>query len=103
MGYGLAHALFLTRMPGFMKVVTPESLWQELKSVRFTTPLLKEWVPYIEERLRADELLEDAHVFNCHCGVLSALTTHLDEIVSEGIQQRQILIPGPASLTHAVA
>ena len=31
-----------------MKVVTAESLWQELKSDRFTTPLLREWMPYID-------------------------------------------------------
>src|SRR3954454_16694893 len=31
LGYGMAHALFITRMPGFMKVITEESLWQELK------------------------------------------------------------------------
>ena len=40
LGYGMAHALFITRMPGFMKIVTPESLWQELNTVRFTTPIL---------------------------------------------------------------
>ena len=28
--------MFLTRMPGFMKVVTSESLWQELNDVRNT-------------------------------------------------------------------
>lgn len=97
LGYGLAHALFLTRQPGFMPVVTREALWQELTSTRYTTPMLKEWVPYIEERLRADELLSEAHAFNCQCGTLSALTKHLDEIVSEGLQQKEILIPIPAA------
>jgi hypothetical protein len=95
-GFGLMHALFLTRMPGFMRVVTPESLWQELKKERFTTPLIREWMPYVEEKLREEELLEDAHVFNCHCGVLSALTQQLDAIVCGGIQTRRIFIPPPA-------
>ena len=96
LGYGLAHAMFITRMPGFMKVVTPESLWQELNGTRFTTPILKDWVPYIEERLRADEHLEGAHVFNCLCGVLAATSKTLDEIVSQGLQERRILISRPA-------
>ena len=93
LGFGMIHALFLTRMPGFMKVVTPESLWQELNQGRFTTPIIRPWMPYIETRLRDDELLEDAHVFNCHCGVLSALTKHLDAIVCDGIKSGELLIP----------
>ena len=98
LGYGLAHALFITRMPGFMKVVTPESLWQELNGTRFTTPVLRAWVPYIEKRLRDDGLLEDAHGFNCRCGVLSALTKHLDAVVSQGLADRQIAISPPAAI-----
>jgi hypothetical protein len=92
LGYGMIHALFLTRMPGFMKVVTPESLWQELNKERYTTPIIRSWMPYIETRLRDQEYLEDAHVFNCKCGVLSALTKHLDEIVCEGIKSGELLI-----------
>ena len=97
LGYGLVHALFLTRMPGFMKVVTPESLWHELAGSRFTTPVLREWVPFLEGRLREEERLEDAYGFNCRCGVLTATTTKLDEIVSEALARRSILIPRPAS------
>ncbi len=96
LGFGLAHAMFITRMPGFMKVVTSESLWQELNGTRFTTPILKGWVPYIEERLRADEHLEEAHVFNCLCGLLTATSKTLDAIVSRGLHERRILIPHPA-------
>jgi hypothetical protein len=93
LGYGMAHALFVTRMPGFMKVITEESLWQELKNVRFTTPILREWMPYIEKTLRYEERLEDAHTFGCRCGILSATTASLDTIVSEGLQQRELIIP----------
>jgi hypothetical protein len=93
LGYGMAHALFVTKAQGFMMVVTPESLWRELNTTRFTTPLLNEWVPYVEKRLRADNLLEDAHVFNCTCGILSATTSKLDEIVTDGLKKRLITIP----------
>lgn len=93
LGYGQAHALFITKSPGFMKVVTPESLWQELNDVRFTTPLLRDWIPYIAEQLQEDGLLEEANIFNCNCGVLSASTKHLDEIVSRGLREGKISIP----------
>ena len=86
LGYGMIHALFLTRMPGFMKIVTPECSWQELNKERYTTPIVRPWMSYIEAKLREQELLEDAHVFNCHCGILSATTKHLDEIVCQGIR-----------------
>jgi hypothetical protein len=98
LGYGLAHALFMTRSPGFMKVVTSESLWKELKAIRFTTPLLKEWVPYIESELRSQERLEDAHVFNCKCGILTATSAKLDEIVGLGLEQRSLIIPLPVAV-----
>jgi hypothetical protein len=91
--YGQAHALFMTKSPGFMPVVNEESLWQELNDVRFTTPILRQWMPYIEQELRKQELLEEAHVFNCACGVLSAQTKHLDVIVSDGLSSGAITIP----------
>ena len=100
LGYGMAHALFMTRMPGFMKVVTEESLWQELNSPRFTTPVLREWIPYIESTLRFEDRLEDAHVFGCRCGVLTATTQSLDKIVTEGLQQQELIIP-KSSVFHA--
>ena len=101
LGYGQAHALFLTRMPGFMKVVTAESLWQELKSDRFTTPLLREWMPYIERELRAHERLEEAQTFGCNCGVLTATTQKLDEIIAEGLESGELLIPTSSGVSPA--
>ena len=96
LGYGMAHALFITRMPGFLKIVTEETLWQELKSTRYTTPMLREWMPYIERRLREDSLLEDAHVFGgLKCGILSATSEQLDRIVSEGLADYDLIIPRP--------
>jgi hypothetical protein len=95
LGYGQAHALFVTRSPGFIKVVTPESLWQELNHVRFTTPLLRDWMPYLGKALSEEDLLEEAHVFNCSSGVLSANTHQLDDIVSRGLRDGDIVIPRP--------
>lgn len=93
LGYGMAHALFMTRMPGFMKIVNPKALWRELKDTRFTTPILPEWMPHIEEQLRKKSYLQEAYVFNCECGVLSLLTNQLDEIVERGIKSGKLIIP----------
>ncbi len=93
LGYGLAHAVFVTKSPGFMMVVTEESLWQELNSTRFTTPILREWIPFIDRKLREISRLENAHVYECQCGILSATTSKLDEIVIEGLSKGKISIP----------
>lgn len=91
--FGQAHALMITKAPGFMRVVTDETIWQELNDDRFTTPVLREWVPYIAQQMRGREILEEAHCFNCNCGYMSATTTSLDEIVSEGLRSGAIYIP----------
>ena len=47
----MAHALILTKAPGFIKIVTDETIWQELTDIRFTTPVLRTWVPYISKEM----------------------------------------------------
>jgi hypothetical protein len=93
LGYGMEHALFITRMPGFMRVVNSQAVWNELQQPRFTTPLLREWMPYIEKQLREKEYLTEAYTFGCECGILTLTTAQLDEIVEKGIKDRQLRIP----------
>jgi hypothetical protein len=93
LGYGLAHAVFVSRAPGFMLVFSEAALWQELNTTRFTTPILREWVPQIDKALRAENRLEDAHVFNCQCGILTATTSKLDEVVVKLLSRGKIDIP----------
>jgi hypothetical protein len=91
--YGQAHALMITKAPSFMKIVNDETIWQELTDTRFTTPVLRDWVPYIAKQMRSQDILEEAHCFNCNCGYMSATTTSLDAIVSEGLSRGDIYIP----------
>ncbi len=95
--YGQAHALMITKSPGFMKVVTEETIWQELTDTRLTTPVLRQWVPYIAQEMRAREILEEAHCFRCNCGYMSATTADLDAIVSEGLKSGAITIPSSSA------
>ncbi len=101
LGHGLAHAVFITKAPGFMMVVTEESLWQELNTTRFTTPILREWIPFIDRKLREISRLENAHVYECQCGILTATTTKLDEIVIDGLKSGDIIIPRDCPVTAA--
>jgi hypothetical protein len=53
LGYGLWHVLCLAKRPGFMPVMTEASLWQLLQGDSFTTPLLKEWIPWLYCEMQA--------------------------------------------------
>ncbi len=39
--FGLFQFVAIARVPGFLPVLSEESLWQELRGERFTTPLLR--------------------------------------------------------------
>lgn len=91
--YGLDHAMFITRQPGFMVVSSEPALWQELNDNRFTTPILREWVPYVAGKLKEQDLLVECESFNCSCGFLACTSKELDEIVSDGIKSGEIKIP----------
>ena len=91
--YGLCHAMFVTKMDGFMPVFTEEPLWRELQKPRFTTPILREWLPFIRESLYQRDLLRFAESFGCKPGILLANTEQLDEVVSSGVRDGAISIP----------
>jgi hypothetical protein len=101
LGHGLAHCVLVTRTPGFMMIVNEETLWQELNTSRFTTPLLREWVPYLANQLRQIGRLRNALTYNCQCGVLSVSTRKLDEIVVQGLVSGEITISSTAAASAA--
>jgi hypothetical protein len=93
--YGLLHVMFISKEPGFMLVADQESLWRELRDTRFTTPIMREWMPYVERKLREMHQLEELRCFRCNCALLKCQTKHLDMIVTKGIQDGEIAVPRP--------
>lgn len=94
MDHGLTHAVFVARTDGFMLSVTDEAVRRQLSDIRFTTPILPEWTPYIREQLKKGGLLSMASCFNCACGSLAATDKELDSIVVAGLKSRKLIIPG---------
>ena len=106
LGFGQDHRLFVSRTPGFMLVASDEAIWQELKGDQFTTPLLREWLPYVAGELREKGLLSECQVHpyeplaeegpqaplltSC---VISAAGKDVDDIVLDGLRKRLISIP----------
>ena len=92
LGFGSIHALFTCRQQGFLPNDTDDALWQELKQERFTTPLLRGWLPYIRKELEIKSLLSRCHTLDCTCCVLTATSADLDSIVEFGIKNGLIRI-----------
>ena len=102
--------IFVSRNPAFLLVASDEALWRELKSERFTTPLLREWMPHVRAELVRRHLLVECRTYphkpidggpgvvgvdlplSCVC--LCAASKDIDTIVVEGLKAGAIEIPG---------
>jgi hypothetical protein len=97
LGLGSIHALFTCRQQGFLPNDSDDALWQELKQERFTTPLLRGWLPYIRKELELKSLLARCYTLDCTCCILTATSADLDSIVEFGLKNGLISIKEEAS------
>jgi hypothetical protein len=81
LGYSSIHAMFVCRQQGFLANDSDDALWQELKEERFSTPMLRGWLPYIRKELELNSLLSRCYTFDCTCCGLTAKSVDLDAIV----------------------
>lgn len=91
---GIWHALAIAKAPGFMPALSEESLWQKLRSDEFTTPLLRSWLPWIQEQLTAHNGLARLSQAGCNCGLLRVGDEWLDEVVALGVRKGQLKLEG---------
>lgn len=87
------QVLCLARQDGLMPKLSELALWQELRSERYTTPILRSWVPWLMQALEEQELLKRLKCFGCDSAVLSADTEALDTLVSEGVRNGSLTMP----------
>jgi hypothetical protein len=95
--YGLWHVLCLAKREGFLPVMTEEAVWQMLQSNRFTTPLLREWMPFLYRRMKYRQIIVELTQSGCQAGLLLADTETLDTLVTEGICDGKLAINGRTS------
>jgi hypothetical protein len=87
LGYDQVHAVFWSRATGLLFDDSDAALWLALKSKRFTTPLLRGWLPHIKEQMIEKELIVPcSNTGGSKCRVLRGGTAQLDAIVSQGIK-----------------
>lgn len=92
LGYGTYHLVAKSRRPGFMPNLSAESVWQEIASPRFTTPVVREWAEYVMERLIEAGYIQQANCFGCECGYMTADDKQLDKVVQKGLKDKDIFI-----------
>jgi hypothetical protein len=98
LGYNTWHLLALSKRPGFMPCLSETALIRELRAARFSTPLLRPWVPWLASLLAQDNLLLLLDGFQTQTALLNVGTPELDELVSCGLRDGYLSIP-----TQAVA
>lgn len=96
LGYGTWHYVLVSKRKGFLPSLANESLWQELQSDRYTTPLLRQWMPALRDDLLQREFLERSSCVGCECGILSLPPEQLDAVVQEGLSNRTYLLEAAA-------
>jgi hypothetical protein len=95
--YGLWHVLCLSLRDGFMPVLSEAALWQSLQGDQFTTPILRDWTPWLYQQMKARKVIVELEQVGCQAGLSVANDEVLDELVSEGIGNGYLAINGRRS------
>jgi hypothetical protein len=96
-GFGSIHALFTCRQQGFLPNDSDDALWQELKLERFTTPLLRGWLPHVRKELELKTLLAGCYALDFTCCVLTVASADVDPIIESGLKHGLISIQAEAA------
>lgn len=84
---GVIHLVALAKIPGMMPNVSDDHLWAELTGPRYTTPMLRSWIPWLKEAMTRSGGLVLANGFACTVGVLKVEPDELDALVMLGVKE----------------
>jgi hypothetical protein len=91
---GVIHLVALAKIPGLMPDMSHNHLWAELTGPRYTTPLLRAWIPWLKTAMSDGGGIVVANGFAATVGVLKTEPDALDEIVSQGVRDRHLTLCG---------
>lgn len=84
---GVIHLVAVAKIPGLMPNMGDDHLWAELTSPRYTTPLLRPWIPWLKQTMAEGGSIVVAEGFASNVGVLKAEPEELDALVSLGVKE----------------
>ena len=91
---GVIHLVAVAKIPGLMPNMSDDHLWAELTGPRYTTPLLRSWMPRLKETMTSGGGIVLANGFRATVGVLKTEPDALDELVSQGVRDRALTMRG---------
>ena len=83
LGFQTWQLLAIASRTGLIPKLDDASLWSELRSERFSTPVLRSWLPWLREELEQRQYLTRLPNFQCEAAVLSASSEDLDQILQD--------------------
>jgi hypothetical protein len=90
--YGMFHMVAIANMPNLIVNVNEEAIWQHLEKTT-TTPLKREWMPWITQVLRATKKITAPEVLHgCNVGTCSANDEDMDAIVKAAVKAKKVTI-----------
>ena len=87
---GAVHLVAVAKVPGLMPNDSDDHLWAELTGTRYTTPLLRCWVPTIRQQLLRQNMLVKADGHNAVVSILRVEPDQLDKIIVAGVHKRKL-------------
>ena len=84
---GVVHLVALAKIPGLMPSMSDDHLWTELASPRYTTPLLRSWIPWLKRAMIEEQGIVVSEGLAASVGVLKTEPVELDELVSRGVKE----------------
>jgi hypothetical protein len=84
---GVIHLVALAKIPGLMPNMSDDHLWAELTGPRYTTPLLRNWIPWLKATMAQGGGIVVAKGFESTVGVLKTEPDELDALVTLGVKE----------------
>ncbi|MGO9110064.1 MAG: hypothetical protein ACLP9L_12600 [Thermoguttaceae bacterium] len=84
---GVIHLVALANIPGLMPNMSDDHLWTELSGPRYTTPLLRSWIPWMKQAMVESKGIVVAHGYSSTVGVLKTEPDELDVLVASGVKE----------------
>jgi len=84
---GVVHLIALAKIPGLMPDMSDDQLWMELTGSRYTTPLLRSWIPWLKDTMSQGGGIVMGGGFASSAGVLRTEPDELDALVTLGVKE----------------
>jgi hypothetical protein len=84
---GVIHLVALAKIPGLMPNMSDDHLWAELTGPRYTTPLLRAWIPWLKRVMAQGGGIVVGNGFASTVGILKTEPDELDALVTLGVKE----------------